>query len=176
MKIPLEIQRTKDPDGSINFKAVISFQDAIADSSQSQKLIQIQNEFAKSVRKWQSLLKERHSSRELMSNSRLMWRLADEIYLFIMTIENKGYAFVNASDALAKELGMSQRQLERLVQFRRYYSTVDQIAENINWSKYIELLSIPSSETRKICQKRILEGKIKTIKQLRAFKTSQRHR
>jgi hypothetical protein len=99
-----------------------------------------------------------------------MWKLANEIYMFIESVGNKGYAFVNAADALPKELGMSQRQFERLVQFRKYYSTIDKVAEKINWSQYIEMLSIPASETRKICQSKILAGEIKTVKQLREFK------
>ena len=57
MKIPLEILRIRDPDGASRFKAIVSLHDAIAHTSQSQRLIQIQNEYARFVDGCQKVVK-----------------------------------------------------------------------------------------------------------------------
>jgi hypothetical protein len=176
MRIPLEIQMTKDPDGSSHFKAIISFQDAIADSSQSQKLIQIQTEYAELIDTCQKLLKRLRSNRELRTDSYLQWELADRIYSFIKRVEKDNYAFANVSEALSRDLELSKRRLNYLIEFRTFYPEISQVSKRINWSKYQEMLDIRDATRRKICEKRILSGEIKTDAEIRAFKRSQRHR
>jgi hypothetical protein len=170
MKIPLEILEIRDPNGTTSFKAIISLQDAIGESSQSQKLIQIQNKYTRLVDDWQKLLKEIGSNRNCMADSRLQWKLADEIYLFIKWIENDGYVFANVSEALSRDLKVSKSRLKYLIRFRTYYPAIVQISRKINWSKYQEMLDIKDSEIRKICEKKILSGEIKTDHDTRAFK------
>jgi len=170
MKIPLEILKIRDPDGTSRFKAIISFQDAIAHTSESQKMIQIQNEYAKLVDGWQRLLKEIRSNRKFMADSQLQWRLADEIYSFIKRIENDGYIFANVSEALSRDVGMSKSQLNYLIKFRTYYPSVDQVSKEINWSKYRELMDFPDEKSRKQCEALIKMGKIKSDTEIREFK------
>jgi hypothetical protein len=170
MKIPLEILKIRDPDDKSRFKAIVSFQDAIANTSQSQKLIQIQNEYAKFVEDWQRLLKEIRSNPEFMANSQLQWKLADEIYSFIKRIENDGYIFANVSEALPRDVGMSKSQLNYLLKFRTYYPSIDQVSKEINWSKYRELMDFPDQKSRKQCEKLIKTGKIKSDTEIREFK------
>jgi len=176
MKIPLEIQKIRDPNGSSRFKAIVSFQDAITHSSQSQKLIQIQNKYSKSVDGWRRMLKEIRSSRKNMADSELQWKIADEIYSFVKCIENNGYAFANVSEALPRDVGMSRSQLNYLIKFRTHYPSIDHVSKEINWSKYREILDIRSVEARKICEKRILSGEIRTDRDIRDFKRRYRTR
>lgn len=176
MKIPLEIQKIRDPDGSSRFKAIVSFQDAITHTSQSQKLIQIQNRYSKLVDGWQRMLKEIRSSRKNMANSQLQWKLADEIYSFVKWIENNNYVFANVSEALSRDVGMSRSQLSYLIKFRTYYPSIDRVSKEINWSKYREILDIRSAEARKICEKKILSGEIRTDRDIRDFKRRYRAR
>jgi len=170
MKIPLEIQKIRDPDGSSSFKAIISFQDAIAYSSQSQKLIHIQNEYTKLVTICQRLLKEIRSNHKYMANSHLQWKLADEIYSFIKRIEKDGYVFANVSEALSRDVGISKSQLNYLLKFRTHYPYINQVSEEINWSKYRELMDFSDEKSRKQCESLIKMGKIKSDTEIREFK------
>jgi hypothetical protein len=170
MKIPLEIQKIKDPDGTSHFRAIVSFQDAISNTSQSESLVQIQREYAKLVSSCQRLLEKIRSSRKFMADSQLQWKLSDEIYSFIKLIEKHGYVFANVSEALSRDIGMSKSQLGYLIKFRTYYPSIEQVFEEINWSKYREILDISVSDRRKICERKILSGEIKTDHDIRAFK------
>jgi hypothetical protein len=170
MSIPLEIVKIRDPDGETRFKAIVSFQDAIAHTSQSQKLIEIQNDYAKLVDSSQKLLKEIWNNRKHMADSHLQWKLANAIYSFLKRVEKDGYVFANVTEALSGDIGMSKSQLTYLIKFRTYYPTIDQVPREINWSKYREILDIGASEARRICEKKILAGEIKTDHDLRDFK------
>jgi len=170
MKIPLEILKIRDPDGASRFKAIISFQDAIAHTSQSQKLIQIQNEYTKLVDGCQRLLKEIRSNRKRMADSQLQWKLADNIYSFIKWIESDGFIFANVSEALSRDVGMSKSQLNYLIKFRTYYPTIDQVSKEINWSKYRELMDFSDEKSRKQCEMLIKAGKIRSDTEIREFK------
>ena len=170
MKTPLEIQKIRDPDGTSRFKAIVSLQDAIAHSSHSQKLVQIQDEYSKSVDNWQRMLEQIRSSRRNEADSQFQWKLADAIYSFVKWIENNNYIFANFSEALTRDVGMSRSRLNYLMKFRTYYPFIDRVHKKINWSKYQEILDIRSVEARKICEKRILSGKIRTDRDVRDFK------
>jgi len=174
MKIPLEIQKIKDPDGASRFRAIVSFQDAIADTSQSQKLIQIQKEYMILVKDGQRLLKEVRGNKKSMADSQLQWSLADKIYSFIKRIENDGYVFANVSEALPRDIGLSKSQLNYLIKFRTYYPLINQVHKEVNWSKYREILDMRSPELRKICENKILSGEIKTDHDVRMFKRNSR--
>lgn len=174
MKIPLEIQKIRDPDGASHFRAIVSFQDAIADTSQSSKLIQIQKGYTALVTIGQKLLKEIRRNKKSMADSQLQWSLADEIYSFVKRIENDGYVFANVSEALTRDMGLSTSQLNYLIKFRTYYPTLDQVHREINWSKYREILDMRSPELRKICESKILSGEIKTDHDIRMFKKNSR--
>lgn len=170
MKIPLEIQKITDPNGTTRLKAIVSFQDAIANTSQSQKLIQIQNRYSQLVSNWQRMLREIQSSRRNMSDSQLQWKLADEIYSFVKWVESNDFIFANVSEAITRDVGTSRSQLNYLIKFRTYYPSIHSISDEINWSKYREILDIRSSEARKICEERILSGEIRTDRDIRDFK------
>jgi hypothetical protein len=172
VKIPVEIQKIRDPDGTSHFKAIISFQDAIKNTSKSQNLIQIQKRYASLVDVCQKSLEKIRSSKQLMADSQLQWKLANEIYSFIKMIEKDGYIFANVSEALPRDIGISRSQLNYLTKFRTYYPSIDQIFREINWSKYREILDIKIPEKRKICEQKILSGEIKTDYDIRIFKKS----
>jgi hypothetical protein len=174
MKTPLEIQKIKDPDGASHFRAIVSFGDAIADTSQSSKLIQIQKEYTTLVANGQKLVKEIHSNKRTMADSQLQWSLADRIYSFVKRIENDGYVFANVSEALPRDIGLSPSQLNYLIKFRTYYPSIDHVHKKINWSKYREILDMKSLELRKICESKILSGEIKTDHDIRTFKRDNR--
>jgi hypothetical protein len=170
VRIPLEIQEIRDPDGASRFKAIISFENAISHTSQSQNLIRIQNDYSKLVNRCQKLLKEIKSNHKHMADSYLQWRVANEIYSFVKRIENEGFVFANLSEALSRDVGISKSQLNYLIKFRTYYPTVNQVSKEINWSKYRELMDFPNQKSRKDCEALIKAGKIKTDTEIREFK------
>ena len=174
MEIPLEIMKIKDPDGKSRFKAIVSFGDAIAHSEQSQKLIQIQNQYTAMVDRWQKKFTELRNSRKLMSDSHLQWKLADEIYSFDKKIEKDGYVFANASEALSRDLGISKSRLNYLMKFRKYYPSLELVSPKINYSKYQEILDIRNSKIREQCEKKILSGELRKDREIRAFKRKYR--
>jgi hypothetical protein len=145
-------------------------QDAIAHTSQSQKLIKIQNEYTRLVASCQRLLKDIRSSHRFKADSQIQWKLADEIYSFIKRIENDGYIFANVSEALPRDIGMSKSQLNYLIKFRTYYPSIDQVSKEINWSKYRELMDFPDQASRKQCETLIKIGKIRSDTEIRGFK------
>jgi hypothetical protein len=170
MHIPLEIVKIRDPDGESRFMAIVSFQDAITHTSHSNRLIEIQNDYAKLVNSSQESVKEVWSDRKCMADSHLQWKLANAIYSFVKRVEKDGYVFANVTEALSRDVGMSKSQLTYLIKFRTYYPTIDQVSRKINWSKYREILDIRASEARRICEKKIFAGEIKTDHDLRDFK------
>ena len=170
MKVPVEILKLKGPDGIERFKAIISFQDAIADTSQSGKLIQIQDEYAKRIAQLQNLWQTIEKNRENMANSQNQWKLADMINSLIEFVVSEGYFLTNAVEALSRDVGMSKSQLNYLRKFRKRYLSIDQVSEKINWSKYRELMDFSDEKMRKQCEALIKEGKIKSDGEIRAFK------
>jgi hypothetical protein len=160
--IPLEILKIKDPDGEIRH------------SEQSQRLIQIQNQYTEMVSRWQEMFKELRSSRKLMSESHLQWKLADEIYSFDKKIEKDGYTFANVYEALSRDLGVSRSRLNYLMKFRTHYPSLTRVSKKINWSKYQEILDIKNSKVREICERKILSGEIRTDDQIRSLKKKYR--
>jgi hypothetical protein len=114
MKAPVEILKLKGPDGVERYKAVISFQDALADTSQSEKLIHIQEEYATCVANLQNTWKAVEKDRKNMANSKSQWKLADMINSLVKFVESEGYYFTNAVEALSRDVGMSKSQLNYL--------------------------------------------------------------
>lgn len=176
MKIPVEIIKIKEPDGVSRFRAVISLQHAIANTARSQELIQIQHEYTNFVENCKTLLRKIQSSRKYMSNSRLQWKLANTIHSFIKSIENNGYVFASMSETISRDVGLSKSQLNYLIKFRRYYPTISQVQEKINWSKYREILDIRNTKLRKTCEEKVLSGELTTDHDIRAFKAEYRNK
>jgi hypothetical protein len=168
--IPLEIQKIRDPNGSVSFKAIISLRDAINFSAESQKLIHIQDEYAKLVVLCQKLLAEIRSGHKQMADSQLQWKLADMIYSFIKRIEKDGFALANVGEAFPRDVGISKSQLNYLLKFRTRYPSVNGVSPKINWSKYRELMDFPEEKSRKQCEMLIKTGKIKSDTEIREFK------
>jgi len=166
--------KIRDPDGRTSFKAIISFGDAIAHSEQSQKLIQIQNQYTELVNRWQKMFTELRNNRRLMADSQKQWKLADEIYSFGKRIEKEGYFFANSSEALSRDLGVSKSRLNYLMKFRKYYPSIELVSPKINYSKYQEILDIKNPQIRQECEKKIISGELTKDSEIRAFKRKYR--
>jgi uncharacterized protein (UPF0210 family) len=143
---------------------------ASADTSQSKKLIQIQDEYAKRISQLQSLWRTIEKNHKNKADSLYQWKLADMIKTLSSFVESEGYFLTNATEALSRDVGISKSQLNYLRKFRDRYPSIDQVSEKINWSKYRELMDFSDDEMRKQCEALIKEGKIKSDGEIRAFK------
>jgi hypothetical protein len=174
MTIALEILKIKGPDGTEQYKAIISLKDAIADSSQSKKLIRIQDAYNSYVQKSRELWVQMKRDRSKMADSFLQWKLADFLFSFCEFTHREGYILSNLPQAIVRDIGISQSQTNYLRKFRMRYQSIDKISPKINWSKYRELMDISSVALRTECEQKILNGEIHTDSEIRAFKRSHR--
>ena len=170
MKIPLEMQKIKDPDGSTQFRAIIFLQDAIGDTARSQTLIHIQNTYVAFVRRCHEILRDIQQNRKHMSDSKVQWELADTIYMFVKNVENYGFIFINYIESISRDVRISKSQLRYLIKFRTYYPSIKDVSKQINWSKYRELLDFPNQKSKKECEDQILNGRIRTDTEIREYK------
>lgn len=172
--IPIEIRKVRDPDGAACLRAVVSLEDAFRHSTKDVKLTEIENKYTSLIQKCKTYVQKIRRSRENMSSSKLQWELADTVYTFIDALERSDYFFANAIPALFRDTGISKSQLNYLIKFRRYYPDINAIHQEINWSKYREMLDISSDHIRGMCEEKILKGEIKTDNEIREFKKSHR--
>lgn len=170
MKIPVEIQRIRDPDGVSRFKAIVSLEDAIMNSSLNKKLIQIQKEYSDFIENCKIKLEGINRTRKNRGNALLKWQLANIIYKFLKSLEMQGFILVNVTEALSRDLKISRRQINYLIEFRVTYPHITLIKREISWDKYKELLDIPNPSLRKICEQKILKGELRTRDDIRRFK------
>lgn len=170
MKIPIEILRIKDPDGVERLRAVVSFQDAIVQPSVNKQLVEIQNHYANLIKNCKKYLKTIEANKKNRGDSLLKWTLADTIHRFIKNIESNGYSFANVTSTLSRDLGISTRYINYLINFRITYPERQLISKEISWDKYKELLDIPDISLRKECTEKIIRGELKTRNDIRNFK------
>lgn len=170
MKLPIEILKIKDPDGVERLRAVISFQDVVVQPSVNKQLVEIQNDYANFIKNCKKHLKKIQTNRKNRGDPLLKWRLADTIYRFIKDLEANGYSFANVTSALSRDLRISIRYVNYLIEFRTTYPEHKLICKEISWDKYKELLDIPSLSLRKECTEKILRGELRTRNDIRNFK------
>ncbi|MEM4308038.1 MAG: hypothetical protein QXU48_03110 [Thermoplasmata archaeon] len=170
MPIPIEILKIKDPDGVERLRVVISFHDVVAQPSVNKQLIEIQNDYVNFINNCKRQLNKMETNRKNRGNPLLKWKLADTIYRFVKALELKGYIFANLITALSRDLGISVRYVNYLIEFRTTYPDIQLIHREICWDKYKELLDIPDISLRKNCIDKILKGELKTREDIRKFK------
>ena len=100
----------------------------------------------------------------------LKWDLANHIYNFLKNLEKEGFVLANLTEALSRDLGISRRQINYLIEFRETYPKLNLIRKEISWDKYKELLDIPDRDKRRLCEKEIIEGRLRTREDIRRFK------
>jgi hypothetical protein len=103
--------------------------------------------------------------------------LAQEINSFLNSnSKNLGIVLVNYTEALQRDLGISESELRYIFRFFKKYKNVSELDDRINWSKYRELMDFSDETLRKQCEALIKEGKIKSDSEIRAFKRKMKRR
>lgn len=168
--IPFIVNKIRDPDNIERFRVVLSFEDVIHQPELSKEMIEIQEAYSRLIGNCKAQLKVIASNRKTRGDSLLKWRLAKTLYEFIRSVEKRGYYFANSSKALFRDLGISIRQINYLIEFVRTFPEEKQVHPEISWDKYKEILDIKNSHLQKIVIRKILDGELKTREDIRKFK------
>jgi len=168
--IPFVINKIKDPDNVERFRVALSFEDAIHQPALSKEMIEIQEAYTKLIEKCKNQLKILKSNRKTRGDPLLKWHLADTLYGFIRLVEKRGFYFANSSKAVSRDLGISARQINYLIEFIRTFPEKKQVYQEISWDKYKEILDIKNSRLQEIVITKILNGDLKTREDIRKFK------
>ena len=168
--IPFVINKIKDPDNVERFRVVLSFEDIVHQPALSREMIEIQEAYTKLIENCKVQIEKLESNRKTRGDSLLKWGLADTLYGFILSVENRGYCFANFSKALSRDLGISVRQVNYLIEFVRTFSEKEQVRPEISWDKYKEILDIKNSRLQEIVIKKLLNGELKTREDIRKLK------
>lgn len=169
-KIPVEIKKITNPDGTSRTGSVTYLEEVMSTPDIKDRLLALGKEYALLVQRCSPILKQIRTPKG-RPNARLRWELANTIYTFLNSNANKiGVIIVNYKDALCKDLGISNSELNYILKFRGKYVKPKELDDRINWSKYRELMDFSNDQMRKECETLIRIGKIKTDSEIRKFK------
>jgi hypothetical protein len=168
--IPVEIRKITDPDGNSRIGAVTYLSEVLSTPDVQKRLKNIENQYAILLRACNQLLVQIQSPKG-RADVTLHWKIADSIDNFLKTSPKlSGVVVVNITEALDRDIGVSETQLRYLQRFHRAYPNLADVSPGINWSKYRELMDFPNQKSRKECEALIKKGKIKTDTEIREFK------
>lgn len=169
-KIAFIINRVKDPDNVERFRLVLSFEDVLLHSDLGKEALQLQEAYTKLIENCKAQLEIIKANKKNSGDPILKWRLAATIYDFLQSVEKRGYYFVNASKTLSRDLGISVRQINYLIEFIKTYPKLEQVRPEISWDKYKELLDVKDHRKREVIFKKLLNGELRTREDIRKFK------
>jgi hypothetical protein len=168
--IPVVINKIKDPDGFERFRAASSFEEVMRAPSSGKDMMEIQDAYTKLVENCKAKLKILETSRKKRGDPLLKWDLAKAIYDFLKFVEGKGYHFANCSKALARDLKISVRQINYLIEFVNTFPHKGSLHQQISWDKYKEILDIKDKKLQEEVVQKILGDELKTREDVRKFK------
>lgn len=168
--IPIVINKIKDPDGLERFRVASSFDEVIRAPPSGKDMMEIQDAYTKLVEECQVKLKTSQSSRKKRGDPLFKWELAKAINDFLAFVEDKGYYFANCSKALARDLKISVRQVNYLIEFVNTFPNKSSLNQQISWDKYKEILDVRNKKFQKEIIQKILKGELKTRDDIRKFK------
>ena len=168
--IPVEIRKITDPDGTSRLGAVAFLEGVLSTPDIKERLCATENEYFLLLKQCKEILSQTKTS-EGKPNARLRWMLADKINAFLGSSAKKlGVVLVNYSDALHRDLDISESELRYIFRFYHRYKDANELDSRINWSKYRELMDFSDNKARKECEALIKMGRIKSDTEIREFK------
>jgi len=170
MKIPFEIQKVRDPDGLERLRVVVSFQDAIINTSLNKQIIDVQEKYREVIKSCQDIIVNIRKSKKNAGDSVLKWYLSDIIYNFLKEVEEEGFILVNLAKSLSRDLGVSVSQINYLIEFRISYPKVEMIDNKISWDKYKEIMDVSDQNIKQLIIQKIINGEIRTREDIRKLK------
>jgi len=170
MKIPVEINKIRDPDGIERIRLTIAFQDAIQKISLNKPIIYLQEKYIDTIKKCEDLIVHIRECKKNAGDPVLKWHLSDVIYNFLTEMEENGFVIINFTRSLSRDLGLSLRHINYLIEFRMTYPKIEMVNKKINWDRYKEILDVSDHHIRQLMIEKILNGEIRTRNEIRNFK------
>lgn len=169
-QIPVEIRRITDPDGTSRLGAIAFLEGVLSTPDIKSRLVAIEEEYFLLLKQCKEILSQTKTSAG-RPNAKLRWMLADKISIFLVSnAEKLGVVLVNHTDALHRDLGISESELRYIFRFYGKYKSANELDSRINWSKYRELMDFSDEELRRQCEALIKRGSIKSDEEIREFK------
>lgn len=76
------------------------------------------------------------SSQSRRIDPRLYWLVGDSISRFLERIDDMGFYFVQQNKTLARDIGLSESSIKKIVSFRRRFSKLSMVSPEIPWARY----------------------------------------
>jgi len=129
-KHPLKIVKNKDD----IFKATTSI-DKVNDNTKNvrQELSYVEVDYAVLIETIQRFLA---FSSKKMGDPRLFWLVGDNILRFLERLDEIGFYLIQQNRTLARDIGISESSIKKIVSFRRRFSRISFVDPAIPWSKY----------------------------------------
>jgi len=169
-QIPVEIRKITNPDGTYRLGAVTYLEEVLSTPDIKERLSTAEKTYGLLLQQCKEILVKTKTPKG-RPDAKLRWMLADKIYSFLNSnTKNIGVVLVNYTEALCRDLGISESDLRYVLRFRQKYKMLEELDSRINWSKYRELIDFSNDEMRKECERLIKNGKITTDTEIRRFK------
>lgn len=129
-KFPIKIFQSKEN----GFKATTSLEQ-ISDHSRNirQELTYVEMDYTILIdtihRLWAISSKKK-------ADPRLFWLIGENIILFFERIEEIGFYLMQQNRTLARDTGISESSIKKILSFRRRFSRISLINPAIHWAKY----------------------------------------
>jgi len=76
------------------------------------------------------------SSQDRKIDPRLYWLVGDNIIRFLERIDDMGFYLVQQNSTLARDLGVSESSIKKILSFRRRFPKLSMVNPAIPWAKY----------------------------------------
>ncbi|MGC8719214.1 MAG: hypothetical protein ACP5TY_04305 [Thermodesulforhabdaceae bacterium] len=132
-KFPLKIV-TSDQQKN-RFKATTSM-DKLNEKSKNirQELAYLEEDYSVLIKTIRDIIAVSSQSRR--TDPRLYWLVGDMIIRFLERIDDIGFYLMQQNNTLARDIGVSQSSIEKIVSFRRRFSKLSMVNPTIPWAKY----------------------------------------
>lgn len=131
-KFPLRMIRKRK---SMELKATTSLE-RVADISANirQELSYLEQDYKLMVNAVQSILGFAKENKR--PDPRLYWLAGDAMVNFLNRIDEVGFYLVDQNNTIARDIGVSESQVERIKAFRRRFRRISLVDPHIAWAKY----------------------------------------
>jgi hypothetical protein len=132
--------------GNEQFKATTSI-DSLKDKARNihLELTYLENDYTSLINSIRSIVSASSQSKKI--DPRLYWLLADNIIRFLQRIADMGFYLVQQNRTLARDIGISESSVKKIVSFRRRFPRISLVNCSISWNKYRDnKVAVPCGE------------------------------
>ena len=75
-------------------------------------------------------------SQSRKKDPRLYWLMGEYIIRFLERIEDMGFYLIQQNSTLARDIGISESHIKKIISFRKRFSKLSLVNTTISWAKY----------------------------------------